>query len=138
MFIPISTDRPRKRPTRITYALIALNAIIFLVQSAAYRMTPDATEQFLNILALSSTTPPHTQFHPWALVTYQFIHANFMHILGNMLFLFVFGPPVEDRFGRVGFLAFYLVGGVAAGAIHHHHQQHRGAKRLFPRLIDLL
>jgi membrane associated rhomboid family serine protease len=54
----------------------------------------------------------------WTFVTYAFLHGGLMHILGNMVFLWVFGPNVEDRFGRIGFLAFYILGGVAAGVIH--------------------
>jgi len=54
----------------------------------------------------------------WTLLTYQFVHAGFLHILGNMLVLWVFGPAVEDRFGRWGFALFYLLGGVLAGLMH--------------------
>lgn len=54
----------------------------------------------------------------WQFLTYQFMHGSTMHLLGNMLFLFVFGPPVEDRFGRWGFGVFYLLGGVVAGFGH--------------------
>lgn len=54
----------------------------------------------------------------WTVITYQFVHGGFMHILGNMIFLWVFGPAVEDRLGRMGFLLFYLIGGVLAGITH--------------------
>lgn len=54
----------------------------------------------------------------WRFVTYAFVHGGWSHILGNMLFLFVFGPSVEDRLGRIGYLGFYLLGGAAAGAAH--------------------
>jgi membrane associated rhomboid family serine protease len=49
------------------------------------------------------------------LVTSQFLHGGWFHLLGNMLYLWIFGNNVEDRFGRPGFLAFYLVGGALAG-----------------------
>jgi membrane associated rhomboid family serine protease len=49
------------------------------------------------------------------LVTSQFLHGGWLHILGNMLYLWIFGNNVEDRLGRLGFLVFYLVGGVVAG-----------------------
>ena len=49
------------------------------------------------------------------LVTSQFLHGGWLHLLGNMLYLWIFGNNVEDRFGRLGFLAFYLVGGASAG-----------------------
>jgi Uncharacterized membrane protein (homolog of Drosophila rhomboid) len=50
------------------------------------------------------------------LVTSQFLHGSWLHLLGNMLYLWIFGNNVEDRFGRLGFLGFYLVGGALAGA----------------------
>ncbi len=49
------------------------------------------------------------------LVTSQFLHGSWLHLLGNMLYLWIFGNNVEDRFGRLGFLAFYLFGGALAG-----------------------
>ena len=49
------------------------------------------------------------------LITSQFLHGGWFHLLGNMLYLWIFGNNVEDRFGRVGFLLFYLAGGVLAG-----------------------
>jgi Uncharacterized membrane protein (homolog of Drosophila rhomboid) len=49
------------------------------------------------------------------LVTSQFLHGGWLHLLGNMLYLWIFGNNVEDRLGRVGFLLFYLAGGVLAG-----------------------
>ena len=50
-----------------------------------------------------------------AIVTSMFLHAGWLHILGNMLFLWIFGNNVEDRLGRLPFLAFYLLGGIVAG-----------------------
>ena len=49
------------------------------------------------------------------LVTSQFLHGSLLHIAGNMLFLWIFGNNIEDRFGRLAFVAFYLVGGIVAG-----------------------
>jgi membrane associated rhomboid family serine protease len=49
------------------------------------------------------------------LITSQFLHASLVHIGGNMLFLWIFGNNIEDRFGRLRFLAFYLIGGIVAG-----------------------
>jgi membrane associated rhomboid family serine protease len=60
----------------------------------------------------------------WTLLTYQFVHAGWLHIVGNLLVLWVFGPSVEDRFGRWGFAAFYLLGGVLAGVLHGLFQSH--------------
>ena len=54
----------------------------------------------------------------FTLVTSMFMHANWIHLLGNMLFLFVFGDNVEDVFGHGGYLAFYLISGLAATSVH--------------------
>lgn len=54
----------------------------------------------------------------WTLATYAFLHGSLMHLAGNMLFLWVFGPNVEDRLGRVWYLLFYIAGGACAGLIH--------------------
>ena len=48
------------------------------------------------------------------LITSQFLHGGWLHVLGNLLFLWIFGNNIEDRFGKVGFLLFYLAGGVVA------------------------
>lgn len=56
---------------------------------------------------------------PWlALVTAIFLHGSWLHVIGNMLYLWVFGDNVEDRFGRLGYLVFYLAAGMAAGLAH--------------------
>lgn len=58
------------------------------------------------------------RFGVWQPITSAFFHAGFMHIFGNMIFLLVFGPSVEDRFGRIGYLVFYLAGAVVSGLAH--------------------
>ncbi|MBL0927308.1 MAG: rhomboid family intramembrane serine protease [Phycisphaerales bacterium] len=113
MFIPLGTDRPRRRPTVVTYGLIAANALVFAAHLAVMAARPAAYEPFARTLFLFPDA-----LNPWAFFTYQFLHADLLHLLGNMLFLFVFGPQVEDRFGRLAFLAFYLVGGAFAGGVH--------------------
>lgn len=116
MFIPIGTDRPRTRPTLITYWLIGICFAVFLGQTLMERNTgPNESPAYMNLIFYGLGSPDG---HWWQLLTYQFLHADLMHLLGNMLFLWVFGPPVEDRLRRVGFLGFYLVGGVAAGLAH--------------------
>jgi membrane associated rhomboid family serine protease len=56
------------------------------------------------------------QFWP-TLITSMFLHGGWLHIIGNMWFLWIFGDNVEDRFGTLGFLALYLLGGLAAGVL---------------------
>ena len=117
MLIPLGTDRPLRRPTLVVYALIALNVIVYLVDVlAAASGQTDATLAFR--LQPGSGDAPFIVSGLWTLITYAFLHGGPMHILFNMLFLYVLGPNVEDRLGRFGFLAFYLGGGIAAGLAH--------------------
>jgi len=111
--IPLGTDRPLSRPTLITIALIAMNVIIFLAGTLLERFNPDLYNRLLPQLWVHGK-----DFHWWTLFTSVFLHAGWMHLLGNMLFLWVFGQNVEDRFGRIWFTIFYLTGGVAASALH--------------------
>lgn len=111
MILPTGTDRPLRRPTTTTYALIGATAIAFMVQVVlAGARTGDSRAIDPFVLG------PGSGF--WTYVTYQFLHGDLWHFAGNILFLFVFGPNVEDRFGRWWFLLFYLLGGVIAGAVH--------------------
>lgn len=112
MFIPLGTDRPLKRPTRATHALLCVTVAAFIAQLLAQR------DGDMGLEALARFVLVPTDLKPWAFFSYQFLHGDLVHLLGNLLFLWVFGPNVEDRFGRIGFVAFYLVGGAAAGAVH--------------------
>src|SRR4051794_12722356 len=101
MFLPIRTDSPLRTTPYMNWALIALNVTMFVVQSQVASV---------NNWALSARSPQLYQFF-----TYQFLHGGIMHIAGNMLFLYIFGNNVNDKMGPLGYLAFYLAGGVLAG-----------------------
>ncbi len=115
VLIPIGTDRPLSRLPLMVPVLIGINAVIFGIGMAMDRggENPEALNSFQERFSLH---PEH--IHWWALFSYAFLHAGFMHLAGNMVFLWVLGPNVEDRFGRIGFLLFYLAGGAAAGGLH--------------------
>ena len=55
---------------------------------------------------------------PFTLITYQFLHAGWMHVISNMLFLWVFADNIEDAFGHAAFLFFYLISGIAGALLH--------------------
>lgn len=134
LFFPIGTDRKLKRTPWVNYALIAANVAIFLFTERRIKDIGTALHQYYqnafdninspDLLAFLNDhpiyqaylQPDHIQLTQF--FTYQFLHADLWHLLGNMLFLFVFGNAVEDRLGRVGYLAFYLAGGVLAGLAH--------------------
>jgi membrane associated rhomboid family serine protease len=114
--IPLKDElRSSTRPF-VTYLILAFNVAVFIYQTALVRNGDDFILRFGAV--------PQNIFHPsgpaiyLTLVSSMFIHANFMHILGNMLFLWVFADNVEDRIGHVKFLLFYLVCGIAGALAH--------------------
>ena len=113
MLIPLGTDRPSKRPAQITPILIGINLGVFVMMLILAKLNPELEEQIGYFGAVSKH-----HFHFWQPISSAFLHAGFMHIFGNMLFLLAFGPSVEDRFGRFWFLLFYLSGGAASGLAH--------------------
>jgi membrane associated rhomboid family serine protease len=93
----------------MNWALIAANFVVFLIQFSQNPANP-AESAFVQPLVLQATDP-----HLWQYFTYAFLHANWLHIIGNMLFLYIFGNNINDRMGHLGYLAFYLAGAVIAG-----------------------
>jgi membrane associated rhomboid family serine protease len=100
----------------MNWALIAANIGIFMLTNVAADGSSHGPfaiyhgQAVKDILALDPQNP-----HLWQYFTYQFLHENWMHVLGNMLFLYIFGNNIDDRLGHLGYLAFYLAGGVIAG-----------------------
>jgi len=113
MLIPLGTNRPLARKTRVVPVLIGLNLTIFVIQILLQSSDPDLARKLMNLGHVWGR-----DLTPWGPVTSAFLHADFWHIAGNMLALFVFGPQVEDRFGRLGFSIFYLAGAIGSGLIH--------------------
>lgn len=150
MVIPIHDKNPVRRTAYVTYALIAVNFLVFLIGPTASLMTSGGSPQqacaqqryFLEhgavpyellhnhqlTLAQEPRIPVSTNIGDvlcvfgqlphkvpvLSVLTAMFIHAGWLHLLGNMLFLYVFGNNVEDRLGRFHFLLFYLAGGYIA------------------------
>jgi membrane associated rhomboid family serine protease len=105
--IPIGTEfRPRHAPVA-NYVLIGLNILVFLFTDYFGGVVGAQLKTFY---ALDAARPSIAQY-----VTYQFLHGDMWHLLGNMLFLWIFGNPVCDRMGAVGYVLFYLAGGIFAG-----------------------
>ena len=82
------------------------NVLLFFVQQ-----TMPSTTYLLEFM------PAMLLARPWTLVTYMFVHANFMHILFNMLGLYFFGPRVEQRIGSPRFFALYMIAGITGGLL---------------------
>jgi membrane associated rhomboid family serine protease len=106
---PIGDDDTQRRTFPVvTYALIAMNVAVFLVELSG-------GDQFVQEWAF---IPARFRAEPAAnavtIFTAMFMHAGWFHLFGNMLFLWIFGDNVEDSFGHVQFLIFYLLVGIAA------------------------
>ena len=106
---PIGDDNSARRTVPVvTYALIALNLILFFAEL-------NGGESFIQHWAF---VPRRFLANPGGdlptLFTSMFMHAGWLHLLGNMLYLWIFGDNVEDRFGHVKFTIFYLLCGIAA------------------------
>ena len=106
---PVSDVIPSRTVPFVTIGLIVLNSLIFLYQVT---LGPAA----LNAFMASYAVIPAWFWWP-SLLTSQFLHAGWMHVIGNMLYLWIFGDNVEDRLGHLPFLIFYLGAGAAAGLL---------------------
>ena len=109
-----------ERRLSVTHALIIINAVVFFVGLMVQREAvlgipyPQAPKTSLfEILCAYSWFTCFLEGEIWRLITYQFVHANFGHILFNMWALYFFGPAVEQAMGPRRYLLFYLVCGIA-------------------------
>jgi len=122
MVVPIYDDNPFTQPIKpvVTWSLIAINFIVFLYEVVASEAALDRMlEMFGLIPAVFIGDLDARGWVPASatLVTYQFLHADFGHIFGNMIFLWVFGDDIERALGRVRFLVFYLACGIVGGLV---------------------
>jgi membrane associated rhomboid family serine protease len=120
--IPLKDDNPTRTFPFVNLALIAINVAMFLYQvqlpqhAAKAFILHNATIPMRIPAFLSGYLGFKMAFYP--LFTSMFLHGGLMHLLGNMLFLYVFGDNVEDYFGHLGYLLFYLSCGIGSGFIH--------------------
>jgi membrane associated rhomboid family serine protease len=120
--IPLRDANPTRRRPVVTIGIIAIAFLVFGLELTlqatggdtalesffrAFGVVPD---ELLGALAAGRVLDASVV----ALVTHQFLHSGWIHIGGNLLYLWIFGNNVEDRLGRLGFLGFFLAGGVVA------------------------
>jgi len=144
--IPLRDNIPARSLPFVNYGIIAITAIVFFAQLAEGTDDASLVERF-GMIPARLTNPGQTVLIPeydyvrtrqgievreaeprpaaesavpvWlTLLTCIFLHGGWLHFLGNMWFLHIFGDNVEDRFGHIGYLIFYLAGGVAASIAH--------------------
>ncbi len=107
---PLRDTQPSYSRPVVTVFLIAVNILIFL-----FEVSLDAYSR--NHFIAEFGLVPY-RFHVSGVLTSMFLHAGWMHVLGNMWFLWIFGDNIEDILGHAKFLLFYLACGVAAALIH--------------------
>jgi membrane associated rhomboid family serine protease len=113
--LPLFDNVPTRRFPLVTYALIAANFGVWFWELGARAGRVDHYAFYPCAVSGPCTQAAHGHL-PWpeGVFSGMFLHASWVHILGNMLFLWIFGNNVEDVMGRLRFLVFYLAGGVAA------------------------
>jgi len=112
MLFPFRDHNPSTRTPYVVYALIAANVILFLAYSGLFT-DPEALQYFFLRWALMPAAVTEG-FNLHGLLTSMFLHGGWMHLGGNMLFLWIFGDNMEEELGHLGFLGFYLAGGLLA------------------------
>lgn len=118
--IPLRSETPRRSFPIVNILLILANIAVFIYQLS---LPPRAGNQLVLQYGLVPARAEAALAHPGAalgpalvpLVTSMFLHGGFLHILGNMLFLYVFGGNVEDYMGRGRYLGFYFICGIGSG-----------------------
>lgn len=104
----------------MTPAIAALTVLAYVAMEVLRQTDPDLAGRLLRTFWVIGGD----DFRWWQPVTSTLLHGGLVHLLGNMLFLWVFGPPVEDRLGRLGFLVLYVAGAFAAGGLHATFERH--------------
>ncbi len=107
--IPLRDTQPSRTVPVATIAIIAINAAVFL-----YEVSLDEFSR--NYLIMTYGMIP-ARLDPITLVTSMFLHGGWLHVIGNMWFLWIFGDNIEDILGHGKFVLFYLMAGVAAGIV---------------------
>jgi membrane associated rhomboid family serine protease len=108
--IPLRDTQPSRTVPVVTILLIVINVLVFF-----YELSLDPWSRN-HLIAQYGMVPEHLRYSTF--VTSMFLHGGWMHITGNMWFLWIFGDNVEDILGHVPYLLFYLLCGVAAAAAH--------------------
>lgn len=119
--VPLNDNNPTQITPYITYSLISINIVVFLYEMGLSRPELDSFFRTYAIvpreLTASFLSGDTSQILPQflTLITSQFLHGGFLHLGGNMLFLWIFGNNIEEQLGRFKYVIFYLTCGILAG-----------------------
>jgi membrane associated rhomboid family serine protease len=114
--IPLKDEIKTRRVPVVNYALMLINVAVFVYQFINSAQMEAIVSQYALIPANLTTALTVDNLRP--VLTSMFMHAGWVHLLGNMLYLWIFGDNVEDRLGHLGYLNFYLAGGFVAAIVH--------------------
>ncbi len=114
--IPLKDEIKTRRVPVVNYALMLINVAVFVYQFVNSAQMEAIVSQYALIPANLTTALTVDNLRP--VLTSMFMHAGWVHLLGNMLYLWIFGDNVEDRLGHLGYLNFYLAGGFVAAIVH--------------------
>ncbi len=109
---PIRDHNPTLRTPYVTYVLMAINIVVFLIGLAAFQTDQQLGQFYYDYAMIPARISAGENYA--AILTSTFLHGGFMHLAGNMLFLWIFGDNMEDKMGHVPFLIFYLICGLVA------------------------
>lgn len=122
MFIPLKDENPTRHFPVVTIFFILLNVLVFFYQVLSpqggqyyvYKMgaIPYEITHFKSVPGIPRLFPPFT------LLTSMFLHGSLLHLLGNMLYLWIFGNNIEDFLGSFRFVFFYIISGIGASLTH--------------------
>ncbi len=121
MFIPLKDDNPTRSFPAVTVAIIAANVAVFMYQlslgagAAGQQLVLRLGAIPYEITRFTDIHPPNGVPPPFTLFSSMFLHGGVMHLVGNMLYLWIFGNNIEDILGRKRFVLFYVLCGLAAG-----------------------
>ena len=121
--IPLRDANPTRHPPIVTIGLVVACAVVFAFELSRQASGGDVALARLVTewgivpaeLVTALKAGSYLSSEVATLVTSQFLHGGWLHLIGNLLFLWIFGNNIEDRLGRLWFLVFYLAGGVVAG-----------------------
>ncbi|MER3446501.1 MAG: rhomboid family intramembrane serine protease [Candidatus Dadabacteria bacterium] len=109
--IPIRDTIPSRSFPIVNTILIIVNIVVFFYELSLGSRLPYFINHY-GLVPASFTVPEHADFRIYPLFTFMFLHSGWLHIIGNMLYLYIFGDNVEDRIGHLKYLFFYLITGL--------------------------
>lgn len=113
---PIRDHNPSQGTPFVTYALIAVNVAVFISYLSLFEDPRALNAFFAEWSLIPANISDGVRYD--TLLTTMFLHGGFMHLAGNMLFLWIFGDNMEEEMGHFGFLVFYLASGLGAALAH--------------------